>query len=66
MRLSIFRENDRVLLVGEGNFSFAASLVEHNLPVAVTASCYESSATSEIARHNADVVKRNGQYDLLR
>jgi 25S rRNA (uracil2634-N3)-methyltransferase len=37
-----FNNHDRVLLIGEGDFSFALSLVKHHKPLAVTATCYDS------------------------
>ena len=62
MRLSTFRENDNVLLVGEGNFSFAASLVLLNLQITITASCYESSVINENTRKNLKILSTHGQY----
>jgi Domain of unknown function (DUF2431). len=49
MHPDTFVAGDTVLLVGEGNFSFAVSLVELNLPLTVTASCLGS-----------DVIKTSG------
>ncbi|KAI8140357.1 hypothetical protein BJV82DRAFT_623616 [Fennellomyces sp. T-0311] len=40
-----FTDNDRVLLIGEGNFSFARSLAEHYMasnPSNIVATCYDS------------------------
>lgn len=39
---ALFRCGESLLLLGEGNFSFARSLVQQNLPVDVTATCFES------------------------
>jgi 25S rRNA (uracil2634-N3)-methyltransferase len=39
-----FMKNDRVLLVGEGDFSFALSLVQNHRIQALTATCYDSEA----------------------
>ncbi|EMC97549.1 hypothetical protein BAUCODRAFT_41108, partial [Baudoinia panamericana UAMH 10762] len=39
-----FHYQDRILLVGEGDFSFARSLVEHHQCHAVIATCYDSRA----------------------
>lgn len=49
MHPDTFVAGDTVLLVGEGNFSFAVSLVDLNLPITVTASCLGS-----------DVIKTSG------
>lgn len=37
-----FEPEDRILLIGEGDFSFAKSIVEHHGCCDVTATCYES------------------------
>ena len=37
-------EEDRILLIGEGDFSFAKSIVEHNGCCDVTATCYDGQA----------------------
>jgi 25S rRNA (uracil2634-N3)-methyltransferase len=37
-------EEDRILLVGEGDFSFAKSIVEHHGCCDVTATCYDGQA----------------------
>jgi 25S rRNA (uracil2634-N3)-methyltransferase len=37
-------EEDRILLVGEGDFSFAKSIVEHHGACDVTATCYDGQA----------------------
>ncbi|KAF7508500.1 hypothetical protein GJ744_009213 [Endocarpon pusillum] len=37
-----FRPSDHILLVGEGDFSFALSLIEHHKCKYVTATCYDS------------------------
>ena len=37
-----FNAQDNVLLVGEGDFSFARSLIEHHNITSVTATCYDS------------------------
>ncbi|XP_043275218.1 ferredoxin-fold anticodon-binding domain-containing protein 1 homolog isoform X3 [Venturia canescens] len=65
MKLSNFRENDKVLLLGEGNFSFAVSLMEHNLPITITASCYETSILHDSTRKNVDSLQNNGLRVLL-
>ncbi|QIW96969.1 hypothetical protein AMS68_002487 [Peltaster fructicola] len=40
-----FAAEDRILLVGEGDFSFARSVVEHHGCYDVTATCYDSKVT---------------------
>ncbi|KAJ3212286.1 hypothetical protein HDU67_003915 [Dinochytrium kinnereticum] len=40
--LSLFKESDSILLVGEGNFSFARSLCEIFGPKSIIATCYDS------------------------
>ncbi|KPI34305.1 uncharacterized protein AB675_11075 [Cyphellophora attinorum] len=37
-----FSSHDRILLIGEGDFSFALSLIKHHRLLAVTATCYDS------------------------
>lgn len=59
MKLSLFNENTRVLLVGEGNFSFAVTLVKHNLNVHLTATCYEKDV-HETGKKNIDILKSHG------
>lgn len=39
-----FTNHDRTLLIGEGDFSFALSLIKHHKPLAVTATCYDSQS----------------------
>lgn len=62
MRLSIFNDNDNVLLLGEGNFSFSVVLFQHNLTISLTATCYESDPISDSAKNNIDYLKNNGSY----
>ena len=45
-----FDPNDRILLVGEGDFSFAASLVSHHGCADVLATCYDAEADL-LAKH---------------
>ena len=59
MKLSLFADKTRVLLVGEGNFSFTVTLVKHNLNVNLTATCYESNVP-ETGKKNIDILERNG------
>ncbi|TKA23458.1 hypothetical protein B0A50_07485 [Salinomyces thailandicus] len=40
-----FQAEDRVLLVGEGDFSFSKSVVEHHGCCDITATCYDSQET---------------------
>jgi 25S rRNA (uracil2634-N3)-methyltransferase len=37
-----FSSHDKVLLVGEGDFSFALSLAKHHKPARLTATCYDN------------------------
>lgn len=60
MKISIFNENDSVLLVGEGNFSFSVALLQHNLNINVIATCYESSANQEATKQNVEYLQSNG------
>lgn len=59
--MSIFGKNDSVLLVGEGNFSFAAALSRQNSNVELVATCYEPSACQEATKSNVDYLRQNGQ-----
>ncbi|KAI8848109.1 hypothetical protein BC829DRAFT_444048 [Chytridium lagenaria] len=43
--LSLFNDNDKILLVGEGNFSFARSLCDILGPKVLIATCYDSEET---------------------
>lgn len=40
-----FEPSDHILLIGEGDFSFATSLVEHHGTCDLTATCYDSQAS---------------------
>lgn len=63
MKLSNFHEDDKVLLLGEGNFSFAVALAKHNLTITITATCYEtSSILHDSTKENVDFLRDNGQY----
>lgn len=62
MRLSIFNDNDKVLLLGEGNFSFSTSLCKHNLQIIITSTCYECSAISDEADGNVKYLENHGSY----
>lgn len=57
MKLSLFNENDKVLLVGEGNFSFAVTLAKHR--VNLVASCYENDV-QETGKKNIDILEKSG------
>lgn len=59
MRLSIFNEADDVLLLGEGNFSFAVALFRKNLNIKIIASCYEAEIR-EPAENNIQFLRENG------
>lgn len=60
MEMSIFSENDFVLLVGEGNFSFSVALLEQNLNINFIATCYEPSTNEEAAKKNIEHLQNNG------
>lgn len=62
MKLSAFSENDSVLLLGEGNFSFSVALLQVNLKINITATCYESSVNEDIGKKNIEYLRNNGQY----
>ncbi|KAJ8673378.1 hypothetical protein QAD02_004640 [Eretmocerus hayati] len=64
MRLSLFGSNAKVLLVGEGNFSFAATLVKHNLNIALVATCYDNNI-KETAKQNVEILKNHGAQVIL-
>lgn len=59
MHPDTFVAGDTVLLVGEGNFSFAVSLVELNLPITVTASCLGSDLI-KASRDNITFLEKKG------
>ncbi|OAD58005.1 GTP-binding protein 5 [Eufriesea mexicana] len=65
MKLTIFSENDRVLLVGEGNFSFSVALFDLNLKINITTTCYEAEVNQVIAERNIQYLKNNGVRVLL-
>ncbi|XP_063215924.1 uncharacterized protein LOC134527302 [Bacillus rossius redtenbacheri] len=59
MYVSVFSEEDSVLLVGEGNFSFTVDLVDL-LRLNITATCLESDPLSEITQSNAEKLRERG------
>ena len=62
MKTSLFKENSKVLLVGEGNFSFAVTLVKKNLNINIIASCYETDNISNTGKKNIEYLKECGWY----
>ena len=56
----MFNENDSVLLVGEGNFSFSVALSQLNLKINITATCYESNVSQDIGKKNIEYLISNG------
>lgn len=62
MRIEYFSKGDKVLLLGEGNFSFAVSLFEKNLNIDITATCYESSVVFDAGIKNINYLKNLGEY----
>ncbi|KOX71747.1 GTP-binding protein 5 [Melipona quadrifasciata] len=65
MKFAIFNENDSILLVGEGNFSFSVALFHLNLRINITATCYETSVNQEFGKKNIEYLKNNGVRVLL-
>ncbi|XP_051168108.1 ferredoxin-fold anticodon-binding domain-containing protein 1-like [Leptopilina boulardi] len=59
MKLSVFNENDEVLLLGEGNFSFSLALFNKNLNIKIIATCYEEEIRKP-AECNVHVLRTNG------
>ena len=54
-------ENLKILFVGEGNFSFCRSLVQHNVKHDVSATCYESEeSANESTMENIAILKNYG------
>lgn len=60
MEMSIFNENDFLLLVGEGNFSFSVALLQQNLNINFIATCYEPSTNQETTKRNIEHLQNNG------
>lgn len=60
MKISIFNEGDRVLLVGEGNFSFSLALFNLNLKIDITATCYETIVDQDFGKKNIEYLKNYG------
>ncbi|XP_068989953.1 ferredoxin-fold anticodon-binding domain-containing protein 1 isoform X2 [Neodiprion pinetum] len=65
MRTSLFRSNEKVLLVGEGNFSFSVCLSKLDQSISLTATCYESPIVFESAKKNAEYLRNHGARVLL-
>nr|XP_012235142.1 PREDICTED: ferredoxin-fold anticodon-binding domain-containing protein 1-like [Linepithema humile] len=64
MKISTFNKNDSVLLVGEGNFSFSVTLLQHDLNIKLIATCYERSVSQD-AQRNIEYLQNNGICVLL-
>ncbi|XP_033224853.1 ferredoxin-fold anticodon-binding domain-containing protein 1 homolog [Belonocnema kinseyi] len=64
MRLAVFNEEDEVLLLGEGNFSFALDLFKKNLNIIITASGYETEVNN-VAKKNVEILEEKGVRVLL-
>lgn len=60
MEIPIFNENDSVLLVGEGNFSFSVALLQKNLNISFIATCYEPSTSQEATKRNIEHLQNSG------
>ncbi|XP_076172375.1 ferredoxin-fold anticodon-binding domain-containing protein 1-like [Ptiloglossa arizonensis] len=65
MKLTVFSKNDSVLLIGEGNFSFSVALLQLNLKINITATCYEANVYSAIGKKNIECLVNNGVRVLL-
>ncbi|XP_015178814.1 PREDICTED: mitochondrial ribosome-associated GTPase 2 isoform X2 [Polistes dominula] len=65
MKPSIFNENESVLLLGEGNFSFSVALCQLNLKINLIATCFESVISHETGKKNIEYLKRHGICVLL-
>ncbi|XP_033343400.1 mitochondrial ribosome-associated GTPase 2 isoform X2 [Bombus vosnesenskii] len=65
MKITMFNENDCILLVGEGNFSFSVALFHLNLKINITATCYEANVDQELGKKNIEYLKSNGVCVLL-
>jgi hypothetical protein len=63
MHPDTFSVGDTVLLVGEGNFSFAVGLVALNLPIIITASCLESDVLQSKGE-NIAYLKEKGKCSM--
>lgn len=61
MNSSLFNEEDKVLLLGEGNFSFAVALFKKNLNINIIATCYEAEL-KKTAESNVEFLRANGLY----
>jgi hypothetical protein len=64
MHPDIFSIGDTVLLVGEGNFSFAVGLVDLKLPITITASCLGSDILLNSRVENIAYLKQKGKCGI--
>lgn len=62
MRLDLFAPGDSVLLLGEGDFSFAVGLLKHHLPIFMVATCFEREMSIEGQADNIRFLEENGKY----
>lgn len=62
MRLDLFSPGDSVLLLGEGDFSFAVELLNHRLPIFIIATCFERELSIEGQGDNIRYLEENGKY----
>jgi len=65
MRLELFQPGDSVLLLGEGDFSFAVGLMKHHLPIFMIASCFERELSIEGQGDNIRLLEENGNHFSL-
>jgi hypothetical protein len=61
MHPDMFLVGDSVLLIGEGNFSFAVGLVDWNLPITITASCLGFDDVIKTREENISYLKKKGK-----
>ncbi|XP_067006918.1 ferredoxin-fold anticodon-binding domain-containing protein 1 isoform X1 [Anabrus simplex] len=65
MRVDLFSSGDSVLLIGEGNFSFAVGLVNSQQSLNITATCFEPVVTHVNGRENIHYLESKGVCVLL-
>lgn len=63
----MFNKSDRVLLLGEGNFSFSVELFHRDLNINITATCYETrSNVQDLGKKNIEYLQNNGWYFIFK
>lgn len=61
MRLDLFSKDDTVLLIGEGNFTFAVCLRNYDLPIEMVATCFEPEIEYENQQENIDYLESHSK-----